>query len=244
MSTRTMLLCLSLMFLVSIMAPAPSRSESAATPSRNASDLFEQIRDLELMQRNIETCYRFERIRSVTCPGGKEFGAWRNGAEDSFHASSGLAELDARLIRRVFTSLAGFPEYEKFIAAYRTLTQRPDFKRLHTGVLFSEYMRLLESARTRLVSQVNERQERLTTLVSGPARHAVSPSGWGGTPSGHAEGERARLVPAVDVHIQRFPDDGPPSAIRRPYISATTALPWSGDVLLIGPSTGESTTSN
>jgi len=225
MNTRTMLLCLSLMFLVCIMAPDPGRSESAATPSRKASDLFEQIRDLELMQRNIETCYRFEQIRNVTC-------------------SSALAELDARLVRRVFTSLAGFPEYEKFITAYRTLAQHPEFKRLHTDMLFSEYMRLLESARIRLVSQLNERQERVTTLVPGDARHAASPSVRGATPSGHAEGARPRVVTAVDVHIRRFPDEGTPSAVKHPYISATTALPWSGDVLFIGPSTGESTTSN
>ena len=104
--------------------------------------LFEQIRDLELMQRNVEECY------SAECGAPIIDGV-------SLLSRGNHRRLDGLLINRVFGYLAGTPEYERFAKAHRALIQRPDYMRLHKDELFAEYMRLLKSGRTRLLTQLN-----------------------------------------------------------------------------------------
>ena len=128
MTTKAKLLCSSLLLSLIIMLPATVRAESAVLLHERANQLFEQIQDLELMQRNIEECYQAEK------------GTLR--VASFAHQSRGEhAELDGKLINRVFGHLAGTPEYERFVKAHGALIQRPDYRRLHTDELFAEYMR-------------------------------------------------------------------------------------------------------
>ena len=86
------------------------------------------------------------------------------------------AELDGKLVNRVFGSLAGTPEYERFFMEYRTLIQRPDYKELHTDELFAEYMRLLESGRIRFLTQWKEWEESLAEKCSTQAHEGSAQS--------------------------------------------------------------------
>ncbi len=89
-----------------------------------ANQLFEEIQDLELMQRNIEECYQSEK------------GTLR--AESFGRQSWGEpAELDGKLMNRVCGRLAEAPEYERFVKAHWALIQRPDYRRRHTDELFA-----------------------------------------------------------------------------------------------------------
>ena len=117
------------------------------------------------------------------------------------------AELDGKLMNRVFGHLAGTPEYERFIREYRTLIQRPDYRRLHTDELFAEYMRLLESGRIRFLTQLKEWQESLAEKCSAQAHEGLAQSIPVKTVTfGHAEGsqrtESGRVVPAIRLQVQ------------------------------------------
>ena len=92
-------------------------------------------------------------------------------------------------MNRVFGHLAGTPEYERFITEYRTLIQRPDYRRLHTDELFAEYMRLLESGRIRFLTQLKEWQESLAEKCSAQVHEGLAQSIPVKTVTfGHAEG--------------------------------------------------------
>ena len=117
------------------------------------------------------------------------------------------AELDGKLMNRVFGHLAGTPEYERFIMEYRTLIQRPDYRRLHTDELFAEYMRLLESGRIRFLTQLEEWQESLAEKCSAQAHEGLAQSIPLKTVTfGHAEGsqrtESGRVMPAIRLQAQ------------------------------------------
>ena len=138
--------CCALLGWLIIMLPATVRAESAVPLYDKTKKLFQQIQDLELMQRNVEECYQAEKQISMVARLSRQ--SWRD-----------HQELDGTLMNRVFGHLAGTPEYERFIRAYRTLIQRPDYRRLHTDKLFAEYMRLLKSGRARLMTQWEERRQ-------------------------------------------------------------------------------------
>jgi len=194
MNTKAKLICSALLLSIIIMLPAAVRAESAVLLYGKANQLFEQIQDLELMQRNIEECYQAEtRTPMVACWSGQ---SWRD-----------HPELDGKLMNRVFAHLAGTPEYERFIMEYRTLIQSPDYRRLHTDELFGEYMRLLESGRIRLLAQLKEWQESLAENGLAQAHEGVAQSIPVKTVTfGHAEGpqrtENGRIVPARWLQVQ------------------------------------------
>jgi len=194
MKTKARLLCSFLFLALTVMLPVTARAESAVLSYERANKLFGQIQDLELMQRNIEECYQAEQRPPTGAPSSGL--SWRD-----------HAELDGKLMTRVLSYLAGFPEYERFITEYRTLVQSSEYRRLHTDKLFIAYERLLESGRIRLLAQLKERQESVAEESSVQAHEWLAQS----IPSqtvmfGHTEGsqraESWRAVPAVRVQIQ------------------------------------------
>src|SRR5208283_4604156 len=194
MKTKAKLLCASLLLSLIIMLPATVRAESAVLLCERANQLFEQIQDLELMQRNLEECYQAEkRTPIVACWSGQ---SWRD-----------HAELDGKMMNRVFGHLAGTPEYERFIMEYRSRMQHPDYRRLHTDELFSEYMRLLESGRIRFLTQLKEWQEGIAEKSSAQAHEGLAQSVPVKTVTfGHTEGsqrtESGRVLPAIRLQVQ------------------------------------------
>ncbi len=205
MMTKTKLLCSSLLLTLIIMLPATVRAESAVPLYDKTTKLFEQIQDLELMQRNVEECYQAERRPPmVACWSGQ---SWRD-----------HAELDGKLMNRVFGHLAGTPEHERFIAEYRILIQRPDYRRLHADKLFDGYMRLVESGRTRLMTQWKDLQEDLTEDGSAQLHEGWAPSCPVKTVTfGHVEGsqrtESGRVVPTIWLQVQMPPSGSAPLAV-------------------------------
>jgi len=137
-----------LLLSVIIMLPATVRAEWAVLVYGKANQLFEEIQDLELVQRNIEECYQSEKGTLRVESFGRQ--SWGE-----------PAELDGKLINRVCGRLAEAPAYKGFVKAHWALIQRPDYRRRHTDELFTEYMRLLESGRIRFLTQLKEGQERL-----------------------------------------------------------------------------------
>jgi hypothetical protein len=211
MKTKAKLLCASLLLSLIIMLPATVRAESAVLLYERANQLFEQIQDLELMQRNLEECYQAEkRTPIVACWSGQ---SWRD-----------HAELDGKLMNRVFGHLAGTPEYERFIMEYRSRTQRPDYRRLHTDELFAEYMRLLESGRIRFLTQLEEWQESIAEKSSAQAHEGLARSVPVKTVTfGHAERlqrtESGRVVPAIRLQVQMPLSGSTPLVVGRKSVS-------------------------
>jgi hypothetical protein len=205
MMTKTKLLGSSLLLSLIIMLPVTVRAESTVTLYARANKLFEQIQDLELMQRNVEECYQSEkRTPMLACWSGQ---SWRD-----------HAELDSKLMNRVFGHLAGTPEYERFVMEYRTLIQRPDYARVHTDELFAEYMRLLKSGRTRFLTQLKEWQKSLAEKSSAQAHEGLAQSIPMKTVTfGHAEvsqrTESGRVVPAIRFQVQTPPSGSAPLAV-------------------------------
>ncbi|MGO9119367.1 MAG: hypothetical protein ACLQPD_17390 [Desulfomonilaceae bacterium] len=211
MKTKVKLLYSSLMLSLIIMLPATVRAESAVLPHERANQLLEQIQDLELMQRNIEECYQAEKGTLRVASFARQ--SWGE-----------PAELDGKLINRVFGHLAGAPEYERFVKAHGALIQRPDYKRRHTDELFAEYMRLLESGRIRFLTQLKEWQESLAEKSSTQAHEGLPQSIPMKTVAfGHAEDsqitECGRVAPAIPLHIQMPPSGLTPSAVGRKKVS-------------------------
>lgn len=124
------------------MTQASALYQNEPTPPDNTVyRLIRQIQDLESMQRDIEIHYEFE-TRTLTLANfeRKPFG-------DS-------ARLDRALIDRVFICLAGTPEYDRFVKIYGELVLTPSYQQVHSADLFGEYMRLIESAQTRVTTQL------------------------------------------------------------------------------------------
>ena len=211
MKTKVKLLYSSLMLSLIIMLPATVRAESAGPLHERANQLLEQIQDLELMQRNIEECYQAEKGTLRVASFARQ--SWGE-----------PAELDGKLINRVFGHLGGAPEYERFVKAHGALIQRPDYKRRHTDELFAEYMRLLESGRIRLLTQLKECQASLAEKNSAQAHEGLTQSIPMKTVTfGHAEGsqrtECGQVAPAIRLHTQMSPSGSTPSTVGRRNVS-------------------------
>ncbi len=211
MKTKAKLLCASLLLSLIIIFPATVRAESAVLLYERASQLFEQIQDLELMRRNVEECFQAERrTPMLACWSGQ---SWRD-----------HAEFDGKLMDRVFGHLAGTQEHEKFIMEYLTLIQRPDYRRLHADKLFAEYMRLLESGRARLMTQWTDLQESSAENNSAQAHEGLAQSIPVKTVTfGQAEGsqrtESGRVVPAIRLQVQMPLSGSTPLVVGRKSVS-------------------------
>jgi hypothetical protein len=194
MKTKAKLICCALLLSTIIMLPAAVRPESAVLLYGKANKLFEQIQDLELLQRNIEQCYQSEKGTLRVASFARQ--SWGE-----------PAELDGQLINRVFGHLADAPEYERFVKAHGALIQRPDYRRLYADELFAEYMRLLEAGRKRLTTQLKGEQE---SLVEGGSVQAYEGSAQAGPGKPVAVGylerskrtESGRIVPAVGEEVK------------------------------------------
>ena len=204
MTTKAKLLCSTLLLSLIIMSPATVRAESALLLYERANQLFERIQDLELMQRNIEECYQAEKGTPAVASLARQ-------------SRGEPAELDGKLINRVFGYLADTPEYERFVKAHGALIQRPDYRRLHTDELFAEYMRLLESGRIRLLTQLKEWQESLAEECSAQAHEGLAESAPIKTVTfDDAEGsQRAESGPVASIrlHIQMPQSGSTPLAV-------------------------------
>ncbi len=77
-------------------------------------------------------------------------------------------------MNRTFGHLVGTPEFERFLKVYRALVQSPGYKQ-HSANLCSEYMRLIESAQTRLTTQL---KERLRSLAKESSTQLSAKSGF------------------------------------------------------------------
>lgn len=150
MKTKTKLLGSLLLVATIIITPGTVRSQDLSIPfDDSAYQLIEQIQDLESMGRGIERCYEAEKRTAML-------------AHLSRQSSTDSMQLNGELINRVFSNLAGAPEHERFVKVYHALIQSPGYKQLYSANLFAEYMRLIESARARLTTQL---KERLRTLA-------------------------------------------------------------------------------
>ncbi len=211
MKRKAKLLCSSLLLSLIIMLPATVRAESTVPLYDTTKKLFEQIKDLELMQRNLEECYQAEkRTPMVACWSGQ---SW-----------SDHAELDAKLMNRVFGHLAGTPEYERFIKEFQRLIQDQDYMQLHTDELFAEYMRLLESGRIRFLTLLKEWQESFAEKCSVQANEALAKFIPVKTVTfGNAEGsqrtEGGRVVPAIRLRVQMPPSGFTPLTVGQKSVS-------------------------
>ncbi|MGO8821984.1 MAG: hypothetical protein ACLQT6_05960 [Desulfomonilaceae bacterium] len=125
-----------------ILIPTTARSaEIIATIDGEFYRLITQIKDIESLKRTIQDCYRTEkRILEVSRPSGQ--------------SSNYSTRLDGELVNRVFGHLAHTPEHERFIKAYSSLVKRSNYRESCTAELFGEYMKLLQSGRARLMSQL------------------------------------------------------------------------------------------
>ena len=145
MKYNAMFLC-SYILLSALMAfPCNVHSQEFSIPlNQRTQQLFEQLQDIDLLQRNIAQCYQAENKTFMVASLARQ-------------SVGEAAELDDKLLDRVFRRLAGAPEYEKFTVAYQAVIQRPDYNKLYATELFGEYMRLLDSARTRLTVELKQK---------------------------------------------------------------------------------------
>ena len=127
------------------MTPGAVRSQDLSMPfDDRAFQIIEQIQDLELMGRDIQRSYEVEKRTAMSASLSRQ----------SFTDST---RFNSELINRVFGYLVGTPEYERFVKMYQALIRSPDYKQLYSANLFAEYMRLTESASTRLTTELKER---------------------------------------------------------------------------------------
>jgi len=144
MSNKPVLLHSCILLSIVVAFPCTARSQEFSIPlDRRTQQLFEQLRDIDLLQRNIAEMYQAENKTILN-------------ASLALRSAGKLPELDQTLMDRVFSRLYDTPEYLTFRKAYQTVTQRPDYSRLHVTEMFREYMRLLDSARTRFTIELKE----------------------------------------------------------------------------------------
>lgn len=190
MNKKAKLLCSCLMLSLIIMAPPSLRAESAVKPYDKSMKLFDQIRDLDLMQRNIEECYQAEKRTLV-------------GKCSSGHYDKDNTEFDGELMNRVLGHLANTQEYEAFMMAYLDLIQRPGYRHLHSDDLFAAYMRLLESGRLRFLAQLEDRQESVPDQAhAGLVQSVPVKPVMFGSAEGLQRADSDRPVPALLFHVQ------------------------------------------
>ncbi len=143
MNSKPMLYSCVLLSMV-IVFPATVQSQELLVPLNDEiKKIFDRLVDIELLQQNIVQCYQAEKGAFTVASLARQ--SWGESAE-----------LDGKLLNRVFVGLSGTPEYERFVDAHRRIIQRSNHSPLYASELFAEYMRLLESARSRLTVQLRE----------------------------------------------------------------------------------------
>ncbi len=145
MSTKAVTLCSCTLLSIIIAFPYAAHSQEFSIPlDRRTQQLFEQLQDIDLLQRNIAQVYQAENKTILN-------------ASLAMRSAGEPMELDRTLVDRVFRRLRDAPEYRTFMGAYQTVIRRPDYSRLYVTEMFEEYMRLLDSARTRLTTELKEK---------------------------------------------------------------------------------------
>ena len=145
MSNKAVISCFYILLAITIAFPCTVRSEELSIPlDRTTQQLFEQLQDVNLLQRNIAQMYQAENKTILN-------------ASLALRSTGEPMELDRTLVDRVFGRLHDTPEYRYFMKAYQTVVQRPDYSRLYITEMYGEYMRLLDSARTRLTTELKEK---------------------------------------------------------------------------------------
>jgi hypothetical protein len=149
MKTKSNTLGCLLLVATIAMTPSTVRSHDLSIPfDDRAFQLIEQIQDLELMGRDIQRRYEAEK-RTATL------------ASLSRQSLTHSMQLNGELINRIFSHLAGSPEYERFVQVHRGLIRPPGYTHICTANLLAEYMSLMESARARLTIQLKDRLKSL-----------------------------------------------------------------------------------
>jgi hypothetical protein len=145
MKNKAIFLCSYILLSMVVAFPGNVHSQELSIPlDQRTYRLFQQLQDIELLRHDISECYQAQTKTFI--------------AASLVRQSAGAtAELDNNLVDRVFRHLAGAPEYEKFMAAYKAVIQKPDFNKLYATELFDEYMRLLDTARTRLTVELKQK---------------------------------------------------------------------------------------
>ncbi len=145
MKNKAMLLFSCILLSMVVAFPCSVRSGEFSIPlDQRTQQLFEQLQDIDLLQRNIAQCYQAENKTVMVASLARQ-------------SVGEPAELDHKLVDRVFRRLVGAPEYQKFTLAYQAVIQRPDYDRLYATELYGEYMRLLDSARSRLTVELKQK---------------------------------------------------------------------------------------
>ncbi len=145
MKNKAMFLGSYILLSMVVAFPCNVHSQEMSIPlDQRTQQLFEQLQDIDLLQRNITQCYQAENKTFLVASLARQ-------------SVGDPVELDDKLVHRVFGRLAGALEYEKFMVAYQAVIQRPDYNILYATELFGEYMRLLDSARTRLTVELKQK---------------------------------------------------------------------------------------
>lgn len=143
-----------LLIAIITITPGAVRSQDLSIPfDDRAFQIIDQIQGLESMGRDIERCYEVEKRTAMS-------------ASLSRQSLTDSTQFNSELINRVFRYLVGTPEHERFVKVYRELIRSPGYKQLYSANLFAEYMRLIESASTRLTTELKERLRSLATKSS------------------------------------------------------------------------------
>ncbi|MFA6224502.1 MAG: hypothetical protein WC647_19565 [Desulfomonilaceae bacterium] len=193
MKTKNNILGCLLLVVTIAMTPGTVRSQDLSIPfDDRAFQLIEQIQDLELMGRDIQRRYEAEK-RTATL------------ASLSRQSLTHSMQLNGELINRVLSHLAGSPEYERFVKVYRGLIRPPGYTHICTANLLAEYMSLMESARTRLSTQLKDRLKNLANESSAQSyaksefaesdfMNIVVPQYPGSAKGGQSEGRGQALI--------------------------------------------------
>ena len=145
MNNKAAILYSYVLLSVVVAFPCTARSQELSIPlDRRTQQLFEQLQDIDLLQRNITQMYQAENKTILN-------------ASLILRSAGEPMELDRTLVDRVFNRRQDTPEYRSFKKAYQAVIQRPDYSRLCVTEMFDEYMRLLDSARTRLTIELKEK---------------------------------------------------------------------------------------
>ena len=145
MKNKVVILCCYILLSIIIAFPCTARSQELSIPlDRNTQQLFEQLQDIDLLQRNISQMYQAENKTILN-------------ASLTLRSAGEPMELDRTLVDRVFSRLSDTNEYRSFMKAYQTVIQRPDYSRLYVTEMFGEYMRLLDAARARLTVELKQK---------------------------------------------------------------------------------------
>jgi hypothetical protein len=145
MKNKVVILCCYILLSIIIAFPCTARSQELSIPlDRNTQQLFEQLQDIDLLQRNIGKVYQAENKTILN-------------ASLTLRSAGEPMELDRTLVDRVFSRLSDTQEYQSFMKAYQTVIQRPDYSRLYVTEMFGEYMRLLDAAKARLTAELKQK---------------------------------------------------------------------------------------